>query len=162
MIEVKTILIAEDDENDIFFLKRLLSRVGEYKVHIVRDGPQAIRYLGGEGEFQDRQMFPRPCCLILDLGLPKKDGLEILEWLKSHPEHSTIPVLVCSGSEFPEHVERAQSLGAVSVLTKPADLRQMSSFIERVKVHGAARQNMGSMVPPHRTGDASNQLRNFC
>ena len=144
MIEVKTILVAEDDENDIFFLKRLLSRVGEYKVQIVRDGPQAIRYLGGEGEFHDRKAFPLPCSIILDLGLPKKDGLEILAWLKAHPQHSAIPVLVCSGSELPDHMERAQSLGAISFLTKPADLKQMSTFMNRVKEHWPSRQNLAA------------------
>jgi CheY-like chemotaxis protein len=158
MSEVKTILIAEDDENDIFFLTRLLSRVGEYKVQIVRDGPQAIRYLGGEGEFHDRNAFPLPCCLILDLGLPKKDGLEILEWLKSHPKHSTIPVLVCSGSEYPEHMERAQNLGAVSFLTKPADLEQMTSFISQVKEHRRSAQNCSSGLPHNRVSQSTNYL----
>src|SRR5665213_741874 len=147
MIEAKTILVAEDEENDIFFLQRLLSRVGDYKIQIVRNGSQAIHYLAGDGEFHDRHAFPLPCCIILDLGLPQKDGLEILAWLKAHPQHSAIPVLVCSGSALPDHMARAQNLGAVSFLTKPADLTQMSSFMDRVKKHWPPPQNLA----PHRS-----------
>jgi CheY-like chemotaxis protein len=140
--EPKTILIAEDDENDIFFLKRILLRLGDYKVQIVRDGNEAVRYLAGEGEFHDRSAFPLPYCLIVDLGLPQKDGLEILEWLRAHPRHSSIPVLVCSGSQFPEHIERAQRLGAVSFLNKPPDLPQVSLFMDRVRKNRSAPSNI--------------------
>jgi CheY-like chemotaxis protein len=131
--EPKTILIADDDENDIFFMKRLLGKTGEYRLHIVHDGSTAIHYLAGDGEFADRARFPAPCCVILDLKLPHKDGLEILEWMQTHAEVAHIPALVCSGSQSSAEITRARELGASSFLTKPPDLRRMRSFMAAVE-----------------------------
>jgi CheY-like chemotaxis protein len=129
MSDLRTILIADDDENDVFFLKRLLDRAGEYRLQIVHDGNNAIRYLAGEGEFADRTRYPAPCCVILDLKLPKKDGLEILEWMQTHKECAGIPALVCSGLESSDHIERALELGAFSFSAKPADPLQVSALL---------------------------------
>jgi CheY-like chemotaxis protein len=129
MSNLKTILIADDDENDVFFLKRLLNKTGEYRVQIVHDGSKAIRYLAGEGEFADRSKYPAPCCVILDLKLPKKDGLEILEWMQTHKSCAGIPALVCSGSDSSSHVERARELGAFSFSPKPPDPNQVSALL---------------------------------
>jgi CheY-like chemotaxis protein len=129
MSDLKTILIADDDENDVFFLKRLLDRAGEYRLQIVHDGAKAIRYLAGEGEFADRKRFPTPCCVILDLMLPKKDGLEILEWMQTHDECSGIPALVCSGLESETHLERALELGAFSFSSKPPRPDKVSALL---------------------------------
>jgi len=129
MSHLKTILIADDDENDVFFLKRLLDKTGEYRLQIVHDGNKAIHYLAGEGEFSDRARYPAPCCVILDLKLPKKDGLEILEWMQTHKSCAGIPALVCSGLESSSHVERARELGAFSFLSKPPDPKQVSALL---------------------------------
>jgi len=126
---LKTILIADDDENDVFFLRRLLDKSGEYCLQIVHDGSKAIRYLAGEGEYADRNRYPAPCCVILDLKLPKKDGLEILEWMQTHKECAGIPALVCSGLESGQHVERARELGAFSFSPKPPDPHQVSALL---------------------------------
>jgi CheY-like chemotaxis protein len=129
MSDLKTILIADDDENDVFFLKRLLDKTGVYRLQIVNDGSKAIHYLAGEGEFADRSRFPAPCCVILDLKLPNKDGLEILEWMQSHAECKGIPALVCSGLECSNHVERARELGAFSFSSKPPDANQVAALL---------------------------------
>jgi CheY-like chemotaxis protein len=129
MNQLKTILIADDDENDVFFLKRLLDKTGEYRLQIVHDGSKAIRYLAGEGEFADRARFPAPSCVILDLKLPNKDGLEILEWMQSHESCAGIPALVCSGFDSSTHVERARELGAFSVVPKPPNSDHVSALL---------------------------------
>jgi len=129
MSDLRTILIADDDENDVFFLKRLLGKTGDYRLQIVHDGCQAIHYLAGEGEFADRKQFPAPCCVILDLKLPNKDGLEILEWMQSHDEYKGVPALVCSGLECSTHIERARELGAFSFSAKPPDPVQVSALL---------------------------------
>ena len=129
MSHLRTILIADDDENDVFFLKRLLDKTGEYRLQIVHDGNNAIRYLAGEGEYADRARYPAPCCVILDLKLPKKDGLEILEWMQTHENYAGIPALVCSGLDSDDHVERARELGAFSFSPKPPDPLQVSALL---------------------------------
>jgi DNA-binding response OmpR family regulator len=85
--------------------------------------------LAGEGEFADRHRFPAPCCVILDLKLPNKDGLEILEWMQTHEQCAGIPALVCSGLESESHVERARELGAFSFSLKPPDPHQVSALL---------------------------------
>jgi len=130
MSDLKTILIADDDENDVFFLRRLLDKAGEYRLQIVHDGVQAIHYLAGEGEFADRTRYPAPCCVILDLKLPSKDGLEILEWMQTHESCAGIPALVCSGfDDSATHVQRARELGAFSFSPKPPDPNQVSALL---------------------------------
>lgn len=131
MIDLKTILLADDDESDVFFWKRLLNKTGDFRLHVVHDGIAAIQYLAGEGEFADRAQFPMPGCVILDLNLPRKDGLEILEWMQAHQECSEIQAVVCSGSDHPVELERARQLGAFSFLSKPPDPQQVDRLLTR-------------------------------
>jgi len=126
---VKTILLADDDENDVFLWKRVLAKAGNFCVQVVHDGASAIRYLAGEGEFADRLRFPLPCCVILDLKLPERDGLEILEWMSARCDCSQIQTVVCSGSEHPLDRERAEKLGACSFLSKPPDPRHVGRLL---------------------------------
>lgn len=129
MTAAKTILLADDDEYDVFLWKRLLSQAGDFCVQVVHDGASAVRYLAGEGEFADRCRFPFPSCVILDLKLPQLDGLEILEWMSAHPICSQIQTVVCSGSECPDDRERAQKLGACSFVSKPPDPRHVGRLL---------------------------------
>ena len=133
MSAVKTILIADDDESDVFFLKRALAKTGAYNLQVVSDGRQAIEYLAGEGAFADRQRFPQPSCVIVDLKLPEKDGLEILEWMKSSANCSKIPALVCSGCEHAAQIDRARQLGAFSFLPKPPDQRTVTRLMASLR-----------------------------
>jgi CheY-like chemotaxis protein len=125
----KTILLADDDENDVFFWKRLLAKTGDFCIQVVHDGASAIRYLAGEGEFADRHRFPLPSCLILDLKLPQCDGLEILEWMSAHIDCAQIQTVICSGSEHPGDREWAHKLGACSFLSKPPDPRHVGRLL---------------------------------
>ena len=129
MSDPKTILIADDDENDVFLLKRLLRKAGEFRLHIVQNGADAIHYLAGEGEFADRERFPAPRGVILDLKLPNRDGLEVLEWMQSQSACAGIPALVCSGLESSSHAERARKLGAFSFSSKPPDPTQLNALL---------------------------------
>ena len=118
-----TVLIAEDDPNDILFLRRAFAKSGlRALLHEVVDGEEAKAYLEGAPPFDDRAANPLPDVLLLDLGLPRFSGLELLEWLRNQPGLSQIPTVVLTGSAAPKEIERAYSLGAQSCLVKQPDL----------------------------------------
>ncbi|HVV01354.1 MAG TPA: response regulator, partial [Verrucomicrobiae bacterium] len=127
------ILFAEDDRNDVFFLRRAFLQVGRpVNIVDVRNGQQAINYLQGEGFYSDRENFPYPSLLILDLKLPLMDGFQVLGWLKDHPEAGKIPAVVLSASAREEEMARARELGARECFLKPADPRGLADFAKRV------------------------------
>lgn len=127
------ILVVEDDATDFFLLKRALEKNGiDNPIHWIRDGLHAIDYLQGVGAYADREQHPLPKVIILDLKMPRLGGLELLDWIKSHPELSILPVLVMSSSNLPDDVERAYALGASSFFMKPStfeDLQKMTKSI---------------------------------
>src|SRR5258708_5020362 len=81
------ILLVEVNDDDVFFMKRALKEAGlENPVHRVGDGQEGVDYLAGKGPFSDRSRYPAPALVLLDLQMPKKTGLEVLEWIKTRPE----------------------------------------------------------------------------
>ena len=114
------ILLADDSEDDTILFRRSVRLSGLANlVIVVRDGEAAIAYLKGEGEYADRQRHPMPKLIMLDLKMPKKNGFEVLQWIKEQPELKELPVVVLTGSEHAEERERSVALGASSVLAKP-------------------------------------------
>jgi CheY-like chemotaxis protein len=115
-----SILLAEDDENDVFFLQRAFKTADlRNPLHVARDGQEAIEYLAGEGTYSDRVKCPVPCLLILDLKMPRKTGMDVLEWKRQHPILHYIPVIVLSSSAHRYDIERAYRLGANAFIVKP-------------------------------------------
>ena len=130
-----TFLVAEDDENDVFFLQRAFKQAKvENPLNVVRDGQEAIEYLSGEGKFSDRNLYPLPHLFILDLKMPRKTGLDVLGWLQEQPELRCVPVLVLSSSAHRTDIERAYELGANAFVVKPASLEKR---VELAKLIGA-------------------------
>jgi len=123
------ILHVEDDEQDIFFMQRAFKAAGiENPIQHVRDGEEAIDYLEGTGAFADRKGVLQPHLVLLDLKLPGKSGLEVLEWIRAHPILRAMVVIVFSSSPEPADVERAYHLGANSYIVKPIDLDQYAEI----------------------------------
>jgi CheY-like chemotaxis protein len=128
-------LVAEDDENDVFFLQRAFQQAKvENPLNVVRDGQEAIEYLSGEGKFSDRTLYPLPHLLILDIKMPRKTGLDVLDWLREQPELRCVPVVVLSSSAHRTDIERAYELGANAFVVKPASLERR---VELAKLIGA-------------------------
>ena len=130
-----SLLVAEDDENDVFFLQRAFqqAKIGN-PLHVVRDGQEAIDYLSGDGKFSNRTQYPLPHLFILDLKMPRKTGLEVLGWLHEQSELRCLPVLVLSSSAQRTDIERAYELGANGFVLKPASLEKR---VELAKLIGA-------------------------
>jgi CheY-like chemotaxis protein len=123
-----TILLVEDDENDAFFLKRAMHKIGMANpVRNARDGQEAINYLQGAGKFGQRADFPLPGLILLDLKLPLVMGLDVLKWIRQNSDSSPI-VIILSSSAAETDVASAYRLGANAYLVKPSasgDLERM-------------------------------------
>jgi CheY-like chemotaxis protein len=129
------ILLVEDNENDVLFMKRMM-RVAEigHPLQVVTDGQQAIDYLSGTGKFADRNEFPVPCLVLLDLKLPFRSGLEVLAWIREQPNYRPLVVLILSTSRESGDIERAYRLGANAYLVKPHDVGQLGELMKAVKL----------------------------
>lgn len=114
-----TILVADDSESDALLIEHRLKKCFPIpSIHWVQDGVQAIAYLNGEGEFGDRKMFPFPSVLLLDLQMPKRDGFQVLEWIKQEPTLHRLIVVVMSSVDDEDAVKRVYSMGAHAFLHK--------------------------------------------
>src|SRR5215510_6004857 len=128
------ILQVEDDENDVFLLKRVFGQAGiTCPVHTVTDGETAIDYLRGIGELADRKKHPLPCLVLMDLKLPGKSGLEVLQWIRHQPELKKLVVVMFSSSALDDDVERAYDFGANSYIEKPLNPTRLREIAQLLK-----------------------------
>src|SRR6185503_2037849 len=112
------VLIAEDGENDVQLLRRSFHQAGiNVSFQVVGDGEECIAYLSGTGKFSNREEFPLPDLLLLDLKMPRVNGFEVLRWIRSKPSLSSLRVIVLTSSERIKDVNEAYALGANSFLT---------------------------------------------
>jgi DNA-binding response OmpR family regulator len=115
-----TTLLIEDDENDIFFLEHAMKKAGwPGTLRVVRDGRAGIAYLTGATDFADRAQHPMPSLVILDLNLPVKTGLDVLQSFRHHDPDNTVPVVVFTSSASDIDIREAYRFGANCYLTKP-------------------------------------------
>lgn len=130
---MKTILQVEDDANDVFFLKEALRKAEvPNPVQVATDGQQAIDYLTGAGKFADREKFPMPGLILLDLKLPYVMGLDVLKWIREQAG-ALVPVLILSASVAESDVETAYRLGANAFLTKPSNPSHLKEMAKAIK-----------------------------
>jgi CheY-like chemotaxis protein len=116
-----TILIADDNEDDRLLIEHSFKNVkAPYRIRLVCDGEDAIQYMMGEGKYADRTEYPYPSFIITDLKMPRKDGLDVLEFLKKNPDWAIIPTVVFSGSANDDDIKKAYMLGASSYHVKPS------------------------------------------
>ena len=129
MTGTRPILHVEDSEEDVFLLRYAFQRADiKTPVQVVEDRQQAIDYLAGIGKFADRQEFPLPCLVLLDLKLPHKMGLEVLEWIRQQPAVKSLIVIILSSSVHEGDLRRAYELGANAFLVKPSDANTMAEM----------------------------------
>jgi len=129
----KTVLVADDDVDDISLLKRAFIRAGiDISMKVVRDGEEVIQYLHGDEPFADRDEFPIPKLLLLDLKMPRTDGFEVLEWVRKQQNLRRLLVVVMTSSDEPQDVDRAYDLGANSFLRKPDDFTNLIKISQKL------------------------------
>ena len=118
-----SILLVEDSPADDLVVREALRRISEpLRVQSVGDGQAAIDYLSGKGPYKDRERFPMPDLILLDLSLPVHDGFYVLEWVRTEPALRRVPVIILATSSSSPDIQRAYAFGANSFITKPSDL----------------------------------------
>lgn len=126
-----TILLVEDNPDHVLIIQRGLkanSIVNEVK--LAEDGQEALDYLYRQGKYADPQTAPRPGLILLDIKLPKVDGIEVLRRIKQDQQLKTIPVIMLTSSEHEVDIVKSYLNGANSYITKPI---QFAEFIEKVQ-----------------------------
>ena len=132
---VDTVVLVEDNADDISLFERAFGRTGfPHVLETVRSGDEAIEYLSGSGVYADREQYPLPTLLLLDIKLPRKDGFEVLDWIRHHPKLAPLRVVMLTGSPRSEDVNRAYRMGANSYVSKPVDAL---GFVDILKALGA-------------------------
>src|SRR5207248_2276693 len=131
---MKLILVAEDDENDYLLMKLAFGKLGPGLVlRRVCNGDEVIAYIRGEGIYRDRQQYPFPDLLLLDLKMPGKSGFEVLKWIRSQPCLKRLIVAILTASTDREDIARAYNSFANSYLIKPDSLDQLVTLVRKVK-----------------------------
>ncbi len=135
MEDMHDILLVEDNKYNVEFMLEALKKQNlAHRVKVFRDGKEALDYLFAAGEYADRDSFEQPRVILLDLGLPKVDGIEILRMLRSNELTKMIPVVVFSSSTSDQDRIDSYRLGANSYVIKPI---AYESFLDAVTVIGS-------------------------
>lgn len=133
-MEGKTLLLVEDNPDDEDLTLRALRKYNVVNEFVVaRDGQEALDYLFGEGRYADRNPEDLPQVILLDLKLPRVDGLEVLERLRANPLTRHVPVVILTSSSEEQDVIRSYDLGANSYVRKPVDFAE---FLEAARQLG--------------------------
>lgn len=127
----KTILLVEDDRDDVFIFERALKAARIVNpVMVVKTGKDAMDYLSHQGDYTDREKYPLPFVIFLDLKLPYLDGFEVLSWIRAQPALQSIVVVVLSGSDETRDHQKAYALGARTYLVKPPQAKDIQLFVD--------------------------------
>jgi len=130
------ILLIEDNLNDAELTIRALrkSNIANKLIHL-KDGAMAIDFLFGIGEYEGRNTNNQPKVILLDLKMPKVDGIEVLKEIKSNEETKSIPVVVLTSSKENPDVEQAYALGANSYIVKPVDFENFRIAVSEIGMY---------------------------
>ncbi len=131
-----TVLLAEDNSTDALMVQRAFRKANlTTPVQVVEDGDKAVAYLAGEGPYADREKHPAPVLLLLDLKLPRRSGMEVLQWLRQQPILKRLPVIVLTSSRDTTDVSQAYDLGVNSYLVKPAEFNPLLEMLKTLGLY---------------------------
>jgi|SRR5882724_1049747 len=132
------ILLVEDSDDDVFFMRYALKKAGiSYPVHLAADGQEAVDYLTGTDKYSDRQAFPLPTLILLDLKLPFLSGFEVLAWMREQLTVRHVPVFILTGSSEACDKEKARELGAKRYFVKPPNEAMIHQIMESLDSESA-------------------------
>jgi len=129
-----TILLVEDEESDVEIFMLAAKEVRfENPIQVVKDGQEAMDYFSGTGKYFDRERFPLPALVLLDLKLPYRMGMVVLHWLRTQSKFKSIIVVVFTSSENALDISKAYEEGANAYLVKPPTLEGLGYLIRNLK-----------------------------
>ena len=132
--ETLRIVLVENDDDDVFFMERALRRA---QLHLsltrLKDGQHAIDY------FSQLQDGVAPDVVMLDVNMPRRNGFEVLRWLREQPSFARLPVMMLTSSDDPFDISRAKDLGAAQFLTKKASCTEVVEALKRFRPSGEAK-----------------------
>ena len=127
------VLMAEDDEHDIVAIKRVWEKCGiSNPLYIVNDGEECLDYLYQRGEYSRQGIAPRPSILLLDIKMPKTDGLTILKHIRKSENFHSLPVIIFTTSEDEEDLLNSYDLGATAYIVKPVGFDKLSEVVNTI------------------------------
>ena len=149
MTELRTILLAEDNPRDVELILEALAEHNLAKhVTVVRDGVDAMEFLRCEGKYKPRKPG-NPAVLLLDIKMPRMDGIEVLRAIRNDPALKTLPVVMLTSSREQPDLKRSYELGANAYVVKPVDFRDFMEAVKQVGVFWAVINEL----PPERTSN---------
>lgn len=129
----KHILLVEDDSTDVILTLRAMAKAGIFnKVITVRDGVEALDYLFGTGEYEGRDVSAVPSIILLDLKMPRMDGLEVLSQIRKNPATRRLPVVILTSSSEENDIINCYDAGANSYVCKPVDYEKFVEVVKRL------------------------------
>jgi len=130
----KTILLAEDSQDDVILTQRAFQKINILnELIVVRDGEEALDFLFAKGKYKDRDTLEMPELILLDLKMPKIDGLEVLKKIRENPLTKHLPVVILTTSQEETDMIKSYCYGVNSYIVKPVDFNQ---FVEVVRQLG--------------------------
>ena len=130
------ILLVEDNPNDVKLALHALKKNNiANRIEIVRDGAEALEFIFATGAYADRQNAENPRVILLDLKLPKVDGLEVLRQIKADPRTRAIPVVVLTSSREDRDIVESYNLGVNSYIVKPVDFEQFNESVRQLGMY---------------------------
>lgn len=129
-----SILLVEDNCDDVELIKRTLSEL-DNPVVVAQDGQEALDYLQGRGRFSNRDPEERPCLILLDLKLPKIDGLDLLREIRSNDRTHMVPVVIMTASDAEHDMLSSYRHGANSYVKKPLKREEFAKVISLIGLY---------------------------
>jgi CheY-like chemotaxis protein len=128
------ILLVDDNPHDVVLTRLAFRKAGIIDtIKLVKDGAEAMQYLSGQDIYADRQLYPVPTLLLLDLNMPHTSGFDVLGWVKAQPFPRKLYVVVMSNSKENRDIEQAYALGADAYLVKPSRLSDLVGMMKSIK-----------------------------
>jgi two-component system, response regulator len=147
---IKTILLVEDNLDDVDLTLRALKKNNiKNEVTVVNDGVEALDYLLGRGKYAGRDLTIMPTVILLDLKLPKLDGLEVLRLIRANEQTKLLPVVILTSSKQEQDLVNGYSLGVNSYVRKPVDFIQFAEAVNHLGLYWL----LLNEVPPTKKGE---------
>ncbi|MFH1951151.1 MAG: response regulator [Pseudomonadota bacterium] len=132
---VDILLVEDDPDHAELTIRALKDNNVLNEVYVVKDGQEALDFVYHRGSYTDRKRYPRPGLILLDIRLPKMDGLEVLKELKADPQLKSIPVVMLTTSERDEEIAESYGAGANSYVVKPVEFEEFTKKVKELNLY---------------------------